>query len=158
MVQGDLYGAFFRGPKKRVQIYTLEEKKRITWHEPIDAKEAETLLQKFKTTDDTRVFLMPKSWKCKNCRFKGKWCNWKPRADGKATLSPPSFPALAKNLSRKKTFMRPLFFEKGAEKYRRYLHWRDPCIVESYAQKHRLPQTWGSLENSGFSSGLQKES
>jgi hypothetical protein len=37
----------------------LEEKKRITWHEPIDATEAETLLQKFKTTDDTLVFLMP---------------------------------------------------------------------------------------------------
>lgn len=160
LVQGDLYGVFFRRPKKRVQIYTLEEKKTITWHEPIDVKEAETLLQKFKTTDDTRVFLMPKSWKCKNCEFKGKWCNCTPSADGTDVLSLPSFPALefglAKILSRKKTFERPLFFGKDAEKYRRYLHSRELLTLLKVMRKSIAYRRCGDLRKFRLFLGLTK--
>jgi hypothetical protein len=75
LVQADLYGMFFRRPEKRVQIHIFESGETLTWHEPVDVKAAEAVLQKFETVDETRMFSAPKPWKCQNCWFKGRFCN-----------------------------------------------------------------------------------
>lgn len=96
LTQGDLYGTFFKRPKKRVQLYVCESDRTFTYHEPVSAGEAEAVLRKFEATDEARVFQAPKPWKCKACRYRGKWCVFK--GDRTVALNLPSLPILQLNL------------------------------------------------------------
>ena len=75
--QADLYGYFFRRPKKRVQIYIVDKRKVITWETEVDKRAAEELLLKFKVLDEGQEPLLPKKWKCKYCEYKNN-CKVKP--------------------------------------------------------------------------------
>lgn len=45
LVQGDLYGFFFRRQNKRVQIYVVSQAETYTWHEKVDTNAAISLLK-----------------------------------------------------------------------------------------------------------------
>jgi CRISPR/Cas system-associated exonuclease Cas4 (RecB family) len=70
--QADLYGYFFRRPKKRVKIFVIEENKPYIWEEKVDAKNALETLKKFKLADKEGWVIPPKNWKCKNCEYREK--------------------------------------------------------------------------------------
>lgn len=68
--QTDLYGYFFRRPKKRVQIYIVEENVTETWEEPIDVANAERTLSDFARVDAGEPARPPVAWKCHKCDFR----------------------------------------------------------------------------------------
>ncbi|MEM2914804.1 MAG: hypothetical protein QXH91_05325, partial [Candidatus Bathyarchaeia archaeon] len=70
LAQGDLYGYFFRRKNKRVQVYVVDEKETVTWHEEVNEADAVSLLKAFKQLDETREFSLPEKWKCNRCNFK----------------------------------------------------------------------------------------
>ncbi len=71
-MQADLYGHFFRRPKKRVQIQVIETGKTQTWEEPTDEARVETLLHDFAQVDAGKLFPHPpKKWKCAKCEICG---------------------------------------------------------------------------------------
>lgn len=70
LVQGDLYGYFFRRSFKRVQIYVIEEQNMYTWHEPTNSSKAVELLDAFKELYLQGKASPPESWKCRNCEFR----------------------------------------------------------------------------------------
>jgi hypothetical protein len=49
--QADLYGYFFRRPKKRVQILVVEEDATQTWESPMDTGNAQRTLAAFASVD-----------------------------------------------------------------------------------------------------------
>jgi len=65
--QADLYGFFFKRPKKRVQIYIMEDGVTKTWEEEVKKGEAINLLERFKRVDEGEIPIPPKKWKCKKC-------------------------------------------------------------------------------------------
>ena len=69
-VQADLYGYFFKRPRKRVQMYIVKEGKTETWEEDVKKGEALNLLERFKRVDEGETPVPPKKWKCKSCEFK----------------------------------------------------------------------------------------
>jgi len=70
LAQADLYGHFFKRPNKRVQIYVMDAKETVTWHEEVNEAEVISLLKAFKQLDETHKFLPPQKWKCKSCEFR----------------------------------------------------------------------------------------
>jgi hypothetical protein len=68
--QADLYGYFFRRPKKRVQIHIVEENATQTWEKPVDAANAEATLSAFARVDAGEPARPPKPWKCGQCDFR----------------------------------------------------------------------------------------
>jgi hypothetical protein len=70
LAQADLYGYFFRRPKKRVQIHIVEENPTKTWEEPIAVVNAERTLSAFARVDEGQPALPPKAWKCRKCEFR----------------------------------------------------------------------------------------
>lgn len=79
--QADLYGYFFRRPRKRVQIYVREEGRIETWEESVSRRNAEELLERFRELDEKigekrekigeeLLALKPKPWKCKSCKYR----------------------------------------------------------------------------------------
>ena len=72
LAQGDLYGYFFRRKNKRVQVYVVDEKETVTWHEEVNEANAVSLLKAFKQLDETHEFSLPEKWKCNRCDFKGQ--------------------------------------------------------------------------------------
>jgi len=72
LAQGDLYGYFFRRKNKRVQVYVVDEKETVTWHEEVNEANAVSLLKAFRQLDETHEFSLPEKWKCNRCDFKGQ--------------------------------------------------------------------------------------
>lgn len=68
--QADLYGYFFKREKKRVQIYIVNEKITKTWENQVDRKRVLEVLRNFKKVDEGWTPPLPKTWKCKSCKFK----------------------------------------------------------------------------------------
>lgn len=68
--QADLYGCFFRRPRKRVQIYVMKTGEIYTWEENVDKAHAIETLERFKKMDEGEMPLPPEKWKCKRCKFK----------------------------------------------------------------------------------------
>ena len=68
--QADLYGYFFKRPRKRVQIYNVSEGKTETWEEEVKKEEALKTLETFKRLDEGEAPIPPKKWKCKSCELK----------------------------------------------------------------------------------------
>lgn len=77
LAQANLYGYFFGRNTKRVQIHIVEEGVTKTWEEAIDVNHALETLEKFKVLDEGVEPLLPKKWKCKNCKFKEVCELWK---------------------------------------------------------------------------------
>lgn len=67
--QADLYGYFFRQPKKRVQIHIVEENVTKTWEESIDSANAERTLSEFARVDAGGSARSPVAWKCRKCDY-----------------------------------------------------------------------------------------
>jgi len=77
LAQADLYGYFFKRRCKRVQIYIMDEKETVTWHEDVDEAKAVDLLTEFKKLVETSEAVPPQEkWKCKSCEFR-KTCQIK---------------------------------------------------------------------------------
>lgn len=70
LAQADLYGHFFRRPKKRVQIRILNEDKIETFEDLVDVARAEETLNAFALVEGGRPAHPPKPWKCRHCEFK----------------------------------------------------------------------------------------
>lgn len=70
LAQGNLYGYFFKRQSKRVQVYVVDEKETVTWHEDVNEGEAKSLLKALKQLDETHKFLLPEKWKCNRCEFR----------------------------------------------------------------------------------------
>jgi hypothetical protein len=68
--QADLYGYFFRRPKKRVQIHVIEENVTKTYEEAVDAAQAENTLTAFAQVDAGEPARPPRAWKCGKCNFR----------------------------------------------------------------------------------------
>ena len=68
--QADLYGYFFKKEKKRVQIYIVDEKKTETWENQVDRNRVLEVLRNFSKVDEGWTPPLPKTWKCKSCKFK----------------------------------------------------------------------------------------
>jgi hypothetical protein len=68
--QADLYGYFFRRPKKRVQILVVEENVTETIEEAVDVIRAEKTLSAFARVDAGQPAILPIAWKCKKCDFR----------------------------------------------------------------------------------------
>src|SRR5262249_9780357 len=68
--QADLYGFFFRRPKKRVQILLVEEDATETWDEPVNGANAENTLASFARVDSGELPQPPPAWKCRLCDFR----------------------------------------------------------------------------------------
>lgn len=71
LAQADLYGYFFKRPKKRVQIEILEENKVETYEDLVNTARAEQTLSAFARVDGGEASRPPKPWKCRNCEFRG---------------------------------------------------------------------------------------
>lgn len=69
LAQADLYGHFFRRPRKRVQIHIIQEGKIETFEDPINGHRAEETLDAFARVERGEPAYPPKSWKCRNCEF-----------------------------------------------------------------------------------------
>jgi len=80
--QADLYGYFFKRPKKRVKIFVKKENKTYVWEEKVDVENALDILKKFKLADKEGWVIPPKNWKCKICKYKEK-CKLKNKLGGK---------------------------------------------------------------------------
>lgn len=62
--QADLYGYFFKRPRKRVQIKIMEEDMVETWEGDVNVKNAESVLEDFKAVDaGYKKPIPPKRWK-----------------------------------------------------------------------------------------------
>ena len=68
--QADLYGYFFKRGKKRVQIYIVDEKITKTWENQVDRNRVLEVFRNFKKVDEGWTPPLPKTWKCKSCKFK----------------------------------------------------------------------------------------
>jgi hypothetical protein len=68
--QADLYGYFFRRPKKRVQICLVEENVTETYEEAVDIARAEGTLAAFARVDAGEPARPPRAWKCRKCDFR----------------------------------------------------------------------------------------
>jgi hypothetical protein len=76
LVQGDLYGHFFKRNYKRVQVYVMDEQNVYTWHEPVDSGKAVEVLEAFKKVCEEGGTPPPERWKCRSCEYK-KTCQVK---------------------------------------------------------------------------------
>jgi CRISPR/Cas system-associated exonuclease Cas4 (RecB family) len=70
MAQADLYGHFFRRPKKRVQVLVVDENITQTYEEMVSASHAEDTLAAFARVDAGQPARPPKPWKCRKCEFR----------------------------------------------------------------------------------------
>jgi hypothetical protein len=70
LAQADLYGYFFRRPKKRVQIQVVEENVTETYEEAVNAARAEETLAAFARVDAGEPARPPKAIKCSTCDFR----------------------------------------------------------------------------------------
>jgi hypothetical protein len=70
LAQADLYGYFFRRPKKRVQILVVEKNATRTYEEAVDAAQAEDTLTSFARVDQGEPARPPVAWKCRRCEFR----------------------------------------------------------------------------------------
>jgi len=70
LAQGNLYGYFFKRKNKRVQVYVVDEKETVTWHEEVNDVETISLLRAFRQLDENHRFLFPEKWKCNRCEFR----------------------------------------------------------------------------------------
>jgi hypothetical protein len=70
LAQADLYAHFFRRPKKRVQLYIVEENATETHEETVSAAQAEDTLKAFARVDGGQPAHPPKAWKCRKCDFR----------------------------------------------------------------------------------------
>jgi len=70
LAQADLYGYFFQRPRKRVQIYIVDENKTETYDEPVDISRAEETLSAFARVDQGEPAHPPQPWKCRCCHFR----------------------------------------------------------------------------------------
>jgi hypothetical protein len=68
--QADLYGHFFRRPRKRVQILVVEENVPETYEEAVDAARVEQTLAAFARVDAGEPARPPRPWKCRACDFR----------------------------------------------------------------------------------------
>ena len=76
LVQGDLYGHFFKRNYKRVQVYVMDEQNVYTWHEPVDSGKAIEVLEAFKKVCEDGGTPPPERWKCRSCEYR-KTCTVK---------------------------------------------------------------------------------
>jgi hypothetical protein len=70
LMQGDLYGHFFKRSYKRVQVYVMDEQNVYTWHEPVDSGKAVELLEAFKKVCEDGGASPSERWKCRSCENK----------------------------------------------------------------------------------------
>ncbi len=70
LAQADLYGYFFKRPRKRVQIHINEEDQIETYEEPIDIDRAVKTLAAFARVDEGKPARPPAPWKCRRCEFR----------------------------------------------------------------------------------------
>lgn len=68
--QADIYGLCFGRTHKRVQIFTREDRKSETTTLPVDAANANSILERFKIVVDTTASPAQPDWKCGGCEFK----------------------------------------------------------------------------------------
>jgi CRISPR/Cas system-associated exonuclease Cas4 (RecB family) len=67
--QADLYGYFFKRPRKRVQLYILENARIETWEKEVDTKNALSTLEYFNRIDSGLLPDAPEAFKCRICEF-----------------------------------------------------------------------------------------
>ncbi|AFK94283.1 MULTISPECIES: hypothetical protein [Thermoanaerobacterium] len=74
LAQASLYSYFFKRPKIRVQIYITATKKIKTIEEDLSTEKVEKYLNDMiDLLEGKREIILPKEWKCKNCKYK-KYC------------------------------------------------------------------------------------
>lgn len=84
-MQGDLYGYFFRRPKKRVQIYITQARKKKTFFNEVRKDVVLLLLNRFRILDNgLDVPVPPKAWKCRVCEYR-EICKYSQFKNGKST-------------------------------------------------------------------------
>jgi CRISPR/Cas system-associated exonuclease Cas4 (RecB family) len=69
VVQGDLYGYFFRKRMKRVQVYTSDDRRRESQNSPVDEENAIKYLKNFARVDGGEMPKLPPPSKCRSCDF-----------------------------------------------------------------------------------------
>ncbi len=70
VAQVNLYGYFFCRPRKRLQIYIIDEDRTETFEGAVDLKKAEETLEAFASVDAGGPAYPPKKWKCSKCEFR----------------------------------------------------------------------------------------
>lgn len=69
MVQGDLYGYFFRKRMKRVQVYTSDDRRRESKNSPVDEGNAIKYLKNLARVDGGEMPKLPSPGKCRSRDF-----------------------------------------------------------------------------------------
>jgi len=69
VVQGDLYGYFFRKRMKRVQVYTSDDRRRESKNSLVDEENAIKYLKNFARVDGGEMPRLPSPGKCRSCDF-----------------------------------------------------------------------------------------
>jgi CRISPR/Cas system-associated exonuclease Cas4 (RecB family) len=69
VVQGDLYGYFFRKRMKRVQVYTSDDRRRESRNSLVDEENAVKYLKNFARVDGGEMPKLPSPGKCRSCDF-----------------------------------------------------------------------------------------
>lgn len=68
--QSNLYGHYFKRPKKKIQIYCKDEHKIYDYFEEVEDNEIIELLEKWIRMINGELPIKPESWKCNICEFK----------------------------------------------------------------------------------------
>jgi len=69
-LQANLYGHYFKRPKKKIQIYCKEENQVFDYFEEVDDNDIIELLEKWVHMISGELPIKPEFWKCNICEFK----------------------------------------------------------------------------------------
>jgi CRISPR/Cas system-associated exonuclease Cas4 (RecB family) len=70
VVQGDLYGYFFKKRMKRVGVYTDDDRRIASHNSPVDEGNAIKYLRNFARVDAGEMPKLPPAGRCRSCNFK----------------------------------------------------------------------------------------